>query len=74
MFTTNKTRDVRTIRQGDPKFTINDGMVTYPRAMVHVTPECPINIQRDIEWAIANGYLKVVAHVYGKELTMDELR
>jgi hypothetical protein len=49
-------------------------MVTYPRAMVHVTPECPINIQRDIEWAIANGYLKVVAHVYGKELTMDELR
>ena len=68
------TRDIKTIRQGDPKFMINDGMVTYPRAMVHVTPNCPRNVVEHIQWAIANGYLKAVAHVYGKEITMDELR
>ncbi len=67
-------KDVREIRQGDPKFHINDGMVIYPRAMLHVTPECPRNVRETLNWAMAQGYIKTVAHVYGKELTMDELR
>ncbi len=69
-----KTREVKTIRSGDPNFMIYDGLVAYPRAMIHVLPECPSNIRHYIEWAIAEGYLKPVAHVYGKEITMDLLR
>lgn len=69
-----RSKDVKTIRQGDADFMINDGMVSYPRAMIHVLPECPRNVRETLNWAIANGYIKSVAHVYGKELTMDLLR
>lgn len=69
-----KTKDVRSIRQGDPGFMINDGFAQYPRAMLHVLPNCPRNVQETLNWAMANGYIKCVAYVYGKELTMDALR
>jgi len=69
-----KTREVRTIRQGSDDFMINDGLVMYPRAMIHILPDCPANARHYIEWAISEGYVKSVAHVYGKELTMDRLR
>jgi len=68
------TKDIRTIRQGDPNFMINDGMVSYPRAMLHVLPNCPRNVQETLNWAIDQGFIKSVAHVYGKELTMDAMR
>ncbi len=74
VYNVSKKRDIRTIRQDDPNFRINDGIVVYPRAMIHITPECPQRWREYIELAIAEGYLKSVAHVYGKELTMDELR
>jgi hypothetical protein len=69
-----KKKDVRSIRQGDPNFIIDDGMVAYPRAMLHILPNCPRAVQETINWALAQGYVKPVAHVYGKELTMDALR
>jgi hypothetical protein len=72
MFTTSK-RDIKEIRQGDPNFTLNDGMVTYPRAMLHITPECPQVLRSEIMWAVNNGYLKCVAYVQGKELTWQNL-
>ena len=68
------TKDIKTIRQGDPNFMINDGMVSYPRAMLHILPNCPRNVQETVNWAVAQGYIKSVAHVYGKELTMDAMR
>lgn len=71
---TNRAKDVRPIRQGDPKFMIDDGIVSYPRAMIHILPECPRNVRETLNWAISQGYVKSVAHVYGKELTMDKLR
>ena len=67
-------KDIRSIRQSDSGFMINDGMVSYPRAMIHIVPECPRNVRETLNWAIANGYVKSVAYVYGKELTMDALR
>ncbi len=69
-----KTREVKSIRQGDDGFMLNDGLVMYPRAMIHVLPECPANIRDYIQWAISEGYLKTVAYVYGKELTWEKLR
>jgi hypothetical protein len=73
-FVTKPAKDIKTIRQGDRDFMLNDGMITYPRAMMHVTPECPQEVRSTIMWAVNNGYLKCVAHAYGKELTMDALR
>jgi hypothetical protein len=75
MFTAHKTnKDVRSIHQGDSDFMINDGMVLYPRAMLHIDPTCPQSIQQTIMIAVDNGWLKTAAYVYGKELTMDALR
>ncbi len=73
MFTTTSKRDIKVIRQGDPDFMLNDGMVAYPRAMLHITPECPQTIRDEIIWAVNSGYLKCVAHVQGKELTWENL-
>ena len=67
------TSDVRTIRQGDPDFMIKDGMMLYPRAMLHVLPECPAAIRNELQLAMDSGYIKLVAHAKGKELTWEKL-
>lgn len=59
---------VRTIRDSDPNFTIRDGMVIYPRAMVHVMPECPVEYQHIIRECINNKWLKSVAHMTEREM------
>ena len=66
--------DIKTIRQGDSNFMITDGIAMYPRAMLHVLPECPQNIKEYIQWAYNNGYIKCVAHVKGKELTWEKIK
>lgn len=73
VYNVSKERDIRTIRQDDPDFSINDGIALYPRAMIHVTPDCPSHIREYLQWAMENGYIKTVAHVYGKELTWEKL-
>lgn len=72
-FTMHKSR-VTAIRESDPEFRLTDGFVTYPRAMLHVLPDCPHNIAEAIAIASKNGWLKCVAHAYDKELTMDAMR
>jgi hypothetical protein len=71
---TMRTTKVRTIRQGDPKFMLNDGIVTCPRAGFEISQRCPENYRSLIQECINHGWLKPVAHVYGKELTMDAMR
>lgn len=66
-------REIKEIRQGDPNFMLTDGFIQYPRAMLHITPECPAVIRDEIMWAVSNGYLKCVAYVQGKELTWEQL-
>jgi len=66
--------NIRTIRQGDPKFTLKDGFVISPRAGFEINQQCPREYKLIISECINNGWLKPVAHVYGKELTMDALR
>ena len=66
--------NIRTIRQGDSKFMINDGLVLCPRAGFEINEHCPREYRQIIAACIDQGWLKPVAHVYGKELTMDALR
>lgn len=64
---------VTELRPGDKGFMLDDGMIQYPRAMLHITPECPQSIRNDIMWAVNNGYLKCVAHIYKHEETFNLL-
>jgi hypothetical protein len=70
---TQSRRDIRTLRQGDPGFMLDDGFVSYPRAMLHILPECPVEYSLVIQKCVQQGWLKPVAHVQGKELTWQQL-
>jgi len=65
---------IRTVKQDDPKFMIQDGLVICPRAGFEINKNCPREYRQIIAACIDQGWLKPVAHVYGKELTMDALR
>lgn len=65
---------VRTVKLGDPKFMLQDGVVLCPRAGFEISQGCPSEYKMIITECIKNGWLKPVAHVYGKELTMDSMR
>ena len=59
---------VKSICAGDKRFMIQDGFASYPRAMVHVLPECPIEYSLIIQKCFNNGWIKPVAHVTEREL------
>lgn len=65
---------IRTIRQGDPKFTITDGPMIAPRAGFEISDGCPQEYKLVIQESIIRGWLKPVANIHGKELTMDAMR
>jgi len=69
-----RTRNIQTIRQGDDKFMLQDGLVICPRAGFEISQSCPAEYKSIFITAINAGWLKPVAHVYGKELTIDALR
>jgi hypothetical protein len=71
---TSRTTNIRTIRQGDAKFTLIDGFVTCPRAGFEISQSCPAEYKSIFITAVNAGWIKPVAHVYGKELTMDAMR
>ena len=65
---------IRTVKQGDSKFMLQDGLMICPRAGFEINENCPREYRQIIAACIDLGWLKPVAHVYGKELTMDALR
>lgn len=65
--TTRQTR-IRTLKQGDPRFQINDGLVVAPRAGFEISQSCPREYKMIISTCIANGWLKPVAQVTEREL------
>lgn len=69
-----RTSNIRTIRHGDAKFMLQDGLMICPRAGFEINEKCPREYKLIITECINNGWIKPVAHVYGKELTMDALR
>ena len=64
----------KTIRQGDSDFHFVDGMALIQRAMIHVLPDCPSNIRNELQWAVSQGYVKVVASVPETELMWGDLQ
>jgi len=65
---------IKTIRQDDPKFMLQDHFVLCPRAGFEISNYCPKEYKAVISECINNGWVKTMAHAYGKELTMDAMR
>ena len=62
------TSTIRTLKQGDPNFVINDGLMQTPRAGFEISQRCPDEHKWIIQQCIENGWIKPVAHVTEREL------
>jgi hypothetical protein len=69
-----KKSKIRTIKQGDPLFTINDGLVVANRAGFEISNECPKEYRLIISTCISNGWLKPVAAMTAEEQLMETLK
>jgi hypothetical protein len=63
---------LRTIKPGDPKFMLQDGMVVAPRAGLEISENCSPYFKTIIEKAVLMGWLKPIAHVKDNELFWEE--
>ena len=63
-----RTRNIQTIRQGDPKFMLQDGLMTCPRAGFEISQDCPRSHKLVIMEAIKNEWLVPVANITEREL------
>lgn len=71
---TTRQSKIRTIRQGDPLFTINDGLTITNRAGFEISCGCPYNYRDIIQECIQRGWLKPVAYMTAEEQLMETLK
>jgi len=65
---------IKTIRQGDDDFMLDDGMIVSPRAGFEISTKCPDGYKKVIQEAISMGWLKPVAHLHDHEYMWDKLK
>lgn len=66
--------NIKTIRPDDKEWLLNDGWMVSPRAGLEISDECPHEYKLMLYQAINKGWIRPIAYVYGKTLTMDALR
>jgi hypothetical protein len=66
-FTTHHSQ-IRTLKQNDPRFHIQDEFTITPRAGFEISQRCPENYRSLIQECIHHGWLKPIAHVTEREL------
>lgn len=59
---------IRTIKQGDVRFHIQDKFTITPRAGFEISQRCPENYRSLIQECIIHGWLKPVAYMTEREL------
>jgi hypothetical protein len=64
---------IKTIRQGDADWYINDGIKMAPRASVELSAMISLSDSLVIQRALANGYLKPVAYMREDEYMWEKL-
>jgi len=64
---------VKTIRQGEADFMLQDGIVSCPRAGFEISKSCPKEWRQILMQAIDFDWIKPVAHVMDSELMWDRL-
>lgn len=61
------------IYRGQSDFNMIDGIKLVPRAEIEILEQCPWQVRDQINFAIAKGWLQVVANVRDEELVWDKL-
>lgn len=65
---------IRTIKQGNPLFTINDGLTVTNRAGFEISCGCPYNYREIIQECVQRGWLKPVAYMTAEEQLVETLK
>lgn len=65
---------LRTIRKGDKKWLLHDGLALAPRAAFEISNRCPQEYSLIIQECIRNEWLNPVAHIKDHELFWEELQ
>lgn len=60
---------IKKLKNGDPGFKIQTGMLACDRAAIDIDARCPLRVRETIIWAYNNGYLNAIAYVTEQELT-----
>jgi hypothetical protein len=69
-----KKSNLRTVKPGDPLFTITDGLVMAKRAGFEINKDCPKEYKLIISTCIANGWLMPVATMTTEEQFIETLK
>jgi hypothetical protein len=64
----------KSLRPGDPDFTMSDGIKLVPRAGFEFGKGCPVSHQLTIVECINNGWLKPIAYMKDSEYTWELLQ
>ena len=64
---------IKTIRQNDPDFHIDNGIIMAPRAGVEISNSCPRQYKLMIMEALKNGWLQPVAYMRENEYVWEKL-
>lgn len=59
--------------RGQNGFSMTDGVKLVPRAEIEILEQCPWQVRDQINFAIAKGWLQVVANVRDEELVWEKL-
>jgi hypothetical protein len=65
--------NVKSIRPGEPHFTISNGLVLTSRASFEISNNCPAEYKSIFVTAINAGWIKPVAHVTDEEYMVMQL-
>lgn len=65
---TTRQSQIRTIRQDDPRFQIQDQYVIATRAGFEISDRCPVEYKVVLQECINNGWLKPVAYMTEREM------
>ncbi len=66
--------NIRTVKQGDPLFTITDGITLVSRAGFEVNKNCPTEYKQMLMTAIDLGWIKPVAYMTAEEQLIETLK
>lgn len=64
---------IKTIRQGDSDFHINNGIVVTPRAGFEISHRCPEDYKHMILECVNRGWIKPVAHIKESDYMWEKL-
>jgi hypothetical protein len=73
MIFTTPDKIIKTIRQDDPDFQIDNGFVMAPRAGFEISNDCPRQYKLMITEAVKNGWLQPVAYMKESEFIWEKL-